>query len=284
MAVVIRAMTAEDIPVADAICVAAFQNASYASELALYLRLQPDGWLLALSDGSPVGTVGAVEYDNFAYIGLMAVHPDAQHQGIGRALMERLLDQLRARGCPMALLDASNAGWPLYTSLGFVVDDTASVFTGGSIADGARADFSDIHIVPIHPNELPALAAFDTPRFGADRSNVLAALLADLPDRAFLARAAAGEIVGFLYAQPRRIGPWVAATPDAAEALLARALALPFEGGPVALAPTANTDAAPLLARYGFVEQRRLRHMRLWGTPSLTRRTHIFGLASFTIG
>lgn len=283
MAVVIRAMTPEDIPVADSICTAAFQRGSYASELDLYLRLQPDGWLLASLDGSPVGTVGAVEYDNFAYIGLMAVHPGAQHRGIGRALMERLLDQLRARGCPMALLDASDAGWPLYASLGFVVDDTVSVFARESVMDEARGS-SDIHVEPLHPNDLQKLEAFDTPRFGTDRSNVLAALLADSPDRAFLARDEAGEIVGFLYAQHRRIGPWVATSADVAEALLARALALPFEDRALALAPSANTDAARLLARFGFVAQRRLRHMRLWGTPPLARRAHIFGLASFTIG
>lgn len=278
----IRMMTPDDIPAANAIAMAAYKRGSRAAELALYLALQPDGWLLAQASGDPVGMVGMRDYGPFAYIGLMAVHPDAQRQGIGRALMERLLMLLKARGCPVALLDASEAGWPLYASLGFVVDDMVSFYE--RTGDRMPAVPGGTRVGAAVPDDLLALTTFDTPLFGADRSAIFAAYRASLPDRVFVARDDRDTITGFLFAQLRTLGPWSAATPGAAEALLARALALPFDGAPTVIAPRANLHAAPLLARYGFVEQRWLRHMRLGSAPQHARRARIFGQASFAIG
>lgn len=282
MLLTIRVMTSDDIPAANAVCMAAYQRGSRAAELVLYRALQPDGWLLALMDGVPVGTVGMIDYGSFAYIGLMAMHPDAQRQGIGRALMERVLTLLQERGCPVVLLDATDAGRPLYASLGFVVDDNA-VFHARMTAE-APAELDGALVSLADASDLPSLTAFDTPLFGADRSSVLAAHLADLPARVFVARDEKENITGFLCAQPRMLGPWIAATPEAAAALLTRALALPFDDAPTVIAPTANADAALLLARYGFVAQRGTRHMRLGGAPHLARRAHIYGQASFAIG
>ena len=46
--------------------------------------------------------------------------PDVRGRGIARALMNRLMEWARSRGCDRVLLHASDAGRPLYQSLGFV--------------------------------------------------------------------------------------------------------------------------------------------------------------------
>ncbi len=122
---VVRAMTPADLDAADEIAVAAYGGPRRRRrELARYLSLQPGGWMLAVRDGIPVGVSGAIVYGPFASIGLMAVHPSQQRQGIARAVLEHLLAWLQAQGCPVALLDASAMGRPLYATAGFVEDDT----------------------------------------------------------------------------------------------------------------------------------------------------------------
>ena len=92
MNISIRALTFADIPDADRILCAAFRTKdSRATELHRYLTLQSDGWFAAEIENKLVGTVGAVVYDTFAYLGLMAVDPSVQRQGIARQLMQHAL-------------------------------------------------------------------------------------------------------------------------------------------------------------------------------------------------
>ncbi|MBF6589649.1 MAG: GNAT family N-acetyltransferase [Ktedonobacterales bacterium] len=287
MHVVIEPMAEADLADADAVLIAAYEAArTRVPELRRVLALQPDGWLLARLEGEAVGVAGAVDFGPFAYIGMVGVRPDRQRQGIGVALMERLLAWVDARGCPMALLDASDAGAGMYPRLGFVTDDLVGVWrleepsTLTTPTDTATA----ATVATARAGDLPELAAFDAPYFGAERGAVLAAYLRELPARTFIVRDVTGRLTGYLYAQARSLGPWVATTPTAAEALLARALTLPFSEPPRALTPQANGAARALLQRAGFREQRVLRHMRRGGARQLTRRRHLYGQASFALG
>jgi len=281
MTIAIRTLTPDDIDVADTILMPAYGlPRSRKRELRRYLALQPDGWLLALLDGAPAGLGGATDYGPFAYIGLMAVHPSAQRRGIASALMRELLSWIEARGCPAALLDASPAGVPLYEKLEFTDQDKALQFVQDDCALRPRRSE---RVGPLHMEELAELGTFDAPIFGANRAAVLAAFLADYPDRAFVARDDSGAIGGFLFAQPQMLGPWVARNPGDAEALLAAALALDFEEPPRVIAPGANGHATNLLMRYGFSPQRALRHMRR-GSPVAARRDLVYGQSSFAIG
>ncbi len=74
-------------------------------------------------------------------------------------------------------------------------------------------------VTPLTQDDLSALVAFDARHFGARREALLAASLHLYADRVFVTRDEAGEITGYLVAQEQRFGPWVAATPEAAEAL-----------------------------------------------------------------
>lgn len=55
----------------------------------------------------------------FGSIWHVYVLPDFGRRGIGRALTQAAVDHLRQLGCTTAVLNASDAGEPLYASMGF---------------------------------------------------------------------------------------------------------------------------------------------------------------------
>ncbi len=278
----IRNLTHDDFNAADEILQSAFGGrGSFQVELDWYLRLQPDGWLIAERDGRRIGMIGAVDYGPFAYIGLLGVHGEAQGLGVGRALMERLLGWLDARGCPFTLLDATAAGAPLYRSLGFVGEGETRLFVR---REPAPLLPSSGHVAQMQAGDLPALNAFDEPIFGAKRPGVLGELHEKFPERSFVTHDAEGGINGYLFARSNRIGPWAAATPWDAAALLAAGLALPFEAPPGVIVPPSNPDAPRLLAEAGFEFERSTLHMRRAGVTLPGRRTMLYAQASFAIG
>lgn len=278
----IRNLTAADLEDIDPILMTAYGRPfSFKSELQLYLALQPDGWLIVECDGVAVGMVGAVDYGALAYIGLLCVHPDYQRRRIGQALMERILVWLDDRGCPHAVMNATEAGAPLYTKLGFVEQEKSLVLQ----QETAVQHLSSCELVSkLRSTDLIALAAFDTPLFGADRHAVFAAFLKELPERAFIARDPTGQIIGYLFAQPQRLGPWAATTLKAAEALLVKVLQLSFDNTPFVLVPGSNQTASDLLKRYGFIEKRSLSHMHRGRSTVPGQRIMLYGMANFALG
>jgi GNAT superfamily N-acetyltransferase len=281
MAIEVRTLTTADLDTADTILMAAYGGASRKQRLQSYLKLQPDGWILAHWDGMPAGVAGATYYGPFAYIGLVAVHPTYQRRGIALAMMQHLLNWSVERGRPILQLDASSSGAPLYERLGFVDDEKTVGFMQDDCAH--RPPLSE-RVGQLRSSDIPALVTFDTPIFGAQRAAVFEIFLGEAPERAFVARDAAGQICGYLFAQPATIGPWAARTAGDAEALLGAALQLTFEAGPFVLAPSSNAEASNLLLRYGFSPNRSLRHMRLGGEGPIGQHALLYGLASFAIG
>ena len=278
----IRNLTTADLNNIDPVLRVAYGTASsFKSELQIYLQLQPDGWLIAECDGVPVGMVGAVDYGIFAYIGLLGVHPSFQRRGIGQSLMERILAWLDERGCLNAVLDATEVGTPLYSTLGFVEEEKSLVFSWNNAVQELSASES---ISELRSHDLTAVTAFDTPLFGANRQAVLTAFLNQFPGRAFLLRDSTGQIIGYLFAQLQKLGPWAATTPKAAAALLTTALQLSFNGTPRVLVPSSNRTAITLLQGYGFKEERSLSHMRRGRSAVLGKRTMLYGMASFALG
>lgn len=282
MVLTIRNLTEADLDPIDSVLIAAYgRPSSFKFELQRYLRVQPDGWLIAECDGSPVGMVGAVDYGELAYVGLLGVHPAAQKQGIGRTLLERLLAWLDSRNCPLSILDATEAGAPLYAKFGFVEDERTLVFEQVGVGQPMEL-LQQVRVLRSH--DLKALSAFDTPIFGANRQEVFAAFLEEIPDRAFIVCDQTNQISGYLFAQSEKLGPWAANTPEAAETLLATALSLPFDNTVKAIVPSSNPSARELLIRYGFQEKRALSHMRRGGSASPGCCAMLYGMASFAIG
>jgi ribosomal protein S18 acetylase RimI-like enzyme len=226
--------------------------------------------------------VGAINYDVFAYVGFMAVHPDAQRQGTGLALMEFLLDRLDRQNISLVLLDASEMGQPLYEKVGFIAYDETLTFQRDN-AFTAPDGFSRIQ--PITAPDLAELIAWDASIFGTDRGKVLQVLLSVFPERAYMLRDEMGQIAGYFFAQKRRIGPWVMhRDAHAAEALLKTALALPYEETVSVVVPAVNLEATELLLRYGFKQIRANRHMgRGLGEPP-GQRQKIYAQTSLSSG
>jgi predicted N-acetyltransferase YhbS len=282
MSITIRSLSEADLDSADAILQSGFGSSGrFKAEVRRYLLMQPDGWLIATLDDQPVGTVGAVDYGAFAYIGLMAVRAEAQRRGIGLTLMQHLLQWLDARGCPVGLLDATEAGAPLYARLGFVEDGRTLLFV-----QAGRLQLTDPmeRVSLLRPEDIAAVAEFDAPIFGAERARVFRAYLSELRGRAFVVRGTTGRIAGYLFAQRRKLGPWAAHSTEDAAALLGAALSLSYEDPPNVSMPASNLAGTDLLLRSGFQQQRSLRHMRRGELQRPGRTDLLYGLASFAIG
>lgn len=281
MGVIIRSFGEHDIERVDPLLRAAYAvTFSRSAELRRNLAIQPDGWLLAEQHGTPVGMVGMTNYQSFAYVGLMAVDPQVQRQGIGRLLIDELIARSTQRGYPTLELEATELGAPLYRKVGFIVDGQSAIYNqvqpfSPMVSPGVRR---------MHRDDIPLLAALDGPIFGADRTRVLARLLHDLPDRAFVVSDPVGQLAGFIFAQAATLGPWVATSPLLAEALFDTALALVPIEQPRALVAGNQPYAESLLLARGFARQRTVAHMRRGPASRAGRPADRYGMTSFALG
>jgi GNAT superfamily N-acetyltransferase len=249
--------------------------------LELYFDVQPDGFVGAEVGGALVGVVCGVRYPGHAFVGSMGVRPDHQGRGIAGRLLRRLLDDLDRAGCGLTLLEATDAGHPLYLQAGFVDVSETSVFRRDAAARAPESRGAVEAVTAESPDEVLAL---DRAAFGTDRAPVITAALRRWPGRAFLARGADGRVAAWILAQPDRIGPWVATEDAAAERVLAAAVALPFEAPPSVGVPAANTAAAAALARAGFTRVRRTRRMRRGVGDTGGQPAAIWGRATLALG
>lgn len=74
---------------------------------------------IAWGDEGPMCTVSMTPTGDTAGITLMATPPEHQRKGMGRALLSQVIDDYRRRGVVRFYLGATEAGRPLYASLGF---------------------------------------------------------------------------------------------------------------------------------------------------------------------
>jgi GNAT superfamily N-acetyltransferase len=279
----IHPLTEADVEATDVVLKAAYQTEStWQRSLHRLLAVTPAGALVARQNDTIVGFGAAIDYGAFAYIGSMAVHPLMQQRGIGRLILDRLLSWLEAGGCSTVLLDASPEGAPLYERCGFIDDDSTLVLQRQESARLANRPLGSID--PLSGSTFPELVAFDVPCFGAERAALLTSYWADDPQRVLVRRDARGQVAGYLIAQSRTIGPWVACNVEVAEWLLLQALALPFQGEPVILVSASHQEALHLLRTYGFRQQDSLRHMRKGNPVSRGRQTTLYGQASLALG
>lgn len=277
----IREIRDDDLPAVTRILDEAYgPSPGRAARVRRYRALGADSWLLALRDGAPAGVAGMIDYDGaYAYVGLVGVLPSEQRRGIAGALMDAVLALAEARGVATLLLDASDAGEPLYRKLGFVVEDTVRLFVKNPHARFAPPRAAR----PMAREDLAAVAALDRVSTGADRSRLLGIYLDEAPDRAFVVPGPEGAARAYAFAQRFAVGPWAATDPTAADAALVAALACDFPDGLTIASPSANATVAALLGPRGFAHARSLAHMRL-GPPVARRRDLVYGQASLAAG
>jgi GNAT superfamily N-acetyltransferase len=278
---VIRPLNFNDLEAADQVLMSAYQVASRKVELERMMHLERTTWLTGQEDDRLVGMVGAIDYGPFAYLGLMGVHADFQRRGYGKALMLALIDRLEQVNQPCTLLDATAAGAGLYEQIGYQDLSLAYVYKQTDTWDDQSAG---LHVERLGAESLTELSAFDQLYFGADRRQVLRSYLAAFPGRLLGARDERGKLLGYALAQSKRLGPWAAADPRAAAALLKAARQFDFSEALEILLPSPNLAGGGLLESAGFTRQRTLRHMRRGSSRSGRHLEHIYGQSSFMLG
>ena len=170
---------------------------------------------------------------------------------------------LAALGATTVALDASDKGAGLYAGMGFADAGAVRCLVpppGGVPAPARPA-------TPLAEGDLADVIALDAHCFGASREALLRRLRAEGAP-AFVARAADGTLDGYAFVLPNdgTIGPSAARDEEALVALLAAALAAePVDGGRLLVPP--ESGHAATLERLGWVETRRLVHMRRPGGP-----------------
>jgi GNAT superfamily N-acetyltransferase len=274
----------EEISQTDEIMKHAYRTSPYSrrKDLERYLRLLDSLPLVAKEGPEVLGFGAALDYGPFAYIGLMAVSPKSQRRGIGGAILRNLVEWLNSRSCPTILLDASPFGEPLYAKNGFVGLDLTNVFK--RTATSSQVKKADDSVRPYSSKDLPEIVSFDRPLFGAERSALLRSFFSESPNRSYVSRDKEGKINGFLVAQARSIGPWVASDASSAENLLQAGLGHTYEDSPSVIVSALNKDCLEILAHHGFEIQRSNRHMRMGGEIERARSTKIFGQATMGYG
>ncbi|SAK51935.1 GNAT family N-acetyltransferase [Caballeronia ptereochthonis] len=215
-----RPFTAGDIPVAHALSVE------------VKWPHRADDWRFVLDAGAGfvaqdgervVGTALYWKYGaHGGSLGMVIVAPDQQGKGIGRKLMELLLEALGER---VTVLHATPAGEPLYAKLGFR--------RIGAIHQHQSADFSvprielktGEHLRAIAPGDIAGLVDLASRASGLDRSALLPAL-SSVAQGVVLERDR--EVLGFAlireFGRGHAIGPVVSVTTDQDSTRRARAM------------------------------------------------------------
>jgi len=234
--------------------------------------------LVALEQGRVVGAALFTPYGrDAAMINMVIVDQAMRGRGVGRALMERALQNGEGRECRLI---ATSEGLPLYEKLGFSATH-AVVQHQGAAAPTLRPQ----GVEPASRDDMDAIAALDRVACGVDR-RALFALLAETARFVVLRRR--DEVAGFAalrnFGRGDVIGPVVAGHGEDAKALISFFLA-ERPGAFVRVdTPTAG-DLASWLAGRGLLHVGGGVAMRRGGKPPYaSSEMRTFALASQALG
>ncbi len=176
---------------------------------------------VAFSDGGLLGIAMWWPFDaQAARVGLVVVAPEAQGSGIGRALMQRVMEDAAPRSL---MLLATEEGRPLYDKLGFETVGRSRRHQGLY----RHEPIADRRIGSARNEDLPAILSIDRAALGAGRPDVLNHLTS-VGDVVVLR--AREQVTGYAVARPfgkgSVVGPIVAANEEDAIDLF-RAVARP---------------------------------------------------------
>ncbi|MEO7404423.1 MAG: GNAT family N-acetyltransferase [Burkholderiales bacterium] len=185
------------------------------------------GWGMSAGD-ELVATTMVMPYGGpFDWVSVVLVARAWRRQGLARRLTLRANEALDRRA-RTAILDATPAGRHVYLQLGYVdcwpLERLTLATRPASIVLPAA---SNVKVRAMTSQDLPAVAVYDHPVFGADRSALLAHLRTRLAGAALVAESE-GAMRGFMLGRDGRLanflGPISAESPAIALALLRQAL------------------------------------------------------------
>ena len=169
------------------------------------LTLSVSRGVVALREGEIVGTALCSIFGDVAAINMIIVDASMRGQGLGRKLMQAVLDLAGARELR---LTATRDGLPLYEKLGFKI--TGEILQNQGIAQSSAPE------LPVLAGDAKGIAAMDLAASGMDR----AALLASIAKRGTVLRADVGFALLRDFGQGQVLGPIVARDAATARALL----------------------------------------------------------------
>ena len=98
-------------------------------DIARKMRVNPEMFLVAESDGQIIGSVMVGYEGHRGWINYLAVDPDYRLKGLGRQLMAHAEQLLRAAGCPkinLQVRSTNQAVIAFYEAIGFANDEVVS--------------------------------------------------------------------------------------------------------------------------------------------------------------
>lgn len=280
MEFITRRMQADDLPAGLRLTQA--QNWSHRAEhWALNFRLGR-GWVVCDPGGTVLGTALWWAYGAaFGSVGLVVVDTRYQGKGIGRKLMNAVMDDAGARALQLV---ATDAGLKLYRQCGFLEVGGIAQHQGALSSLASAAVPAGTSLRSVLSSDLASLCELDERAVGGSRRAVIGEMLA------LGAGAAAerdGRIAGFALSRPSGavtlVGPVVASDEALARALIGRLLKA--HAGTVRIdIPTDCVELAAWLAAANVANVDRVTLMVRGEPPQRSRDARIFGLVSQALG
>jgi GNAT superfamily N-acetyltransferase len=268
-----RRLVASDIPAAVGLSEEAGWNQT-SEDWRMLIDLAPQGCLAIEVDGELAATTTLLCYGRrLAWIGMVLTRVSNRGRGFARRLLTQALTQADEMRIETVMLDATDQGRPLYEKMGFRFEQAVERWSRP-----ASSNSSGTMLLVDAPHAENWRIA-DRRSFGADRSGLLERLAR---------RSQPFFIEGsYLLTRPGRqtryLGPSVCDAPEAAHALMARALqAEVSQGWSWDLLPK-NVAAAAIARDLAFTPTRRLQRM-VRGKELRAKEGMIYAIAGFELG
>jgi predicted N-acetyltransferase YhbS len=240
-----------------------FPSAEVAAELASRVIASPGFYgVVAEEDGHILGSNFLDERSPIVGVGPITVDPAVQNHGVGRRLMQAVIERAAARqaaGIRLVQDSFHNRSLSLYTKLGFVTREPLSVMQGAPL--GLR--LAGYNVRPAAPEDMAACNALCRRVHGFERAaevaDAIARNTASVVEHLGRRTGYATEIAYFAHA--------IGETNDDLKALIGAA---PAFGGPGFLLPTRNHDVFGWCLARGLklVKQQTLMTIGLYGEPA----------------
>jgi hypothetical protein len=174
---------------------------------------------VAERDGELIGTAMSWLYgEDAATLGMVIVSPKAQGMGIGRRLMDAVLDDLSGR---TVMLNATDEGLPLYRKMGFEPIGPIYQHQGAAFAVPMAELIPDERVRPLGNKDMDVLRTLARRATGMDRDKLLEALV---PGAQGVVLTRSNEPVGFAlfrrFGRGYVVGPTIAPDTGGAKALI----------------------------------------------------------------
>ena len=190
--------------------------------------------VVAQRDGKIIGSNFLDERAAIRGIGPISVDPETQNSGVGKRLMQDVLDRAASQNAPgVRLLQAAyhNRSLCLYTNLGFRTRDSISVLQGPPIG----VSFPGYIVRPARPEDVAACEALCREVHGFDRSG-------ELRDGIEQKTAVVVEHLGAISGYATMLGFFGHCVGKTNRDLMALIAAAPAFAGPGFLLPTGNHE------------------------------------------